>query len=215
MQLMACMCIHGVPVHFSGMPNPGKATLAVECLDVSFPYAYEYLGCKSYPVFTPRTLNCIVAFTQSLLKYSGCELVGPVGCGKASLISELGMLYGRHVYFMHCNQLTSPSVIMSIMEGCSQVTYSMYVYTVYVLYVHVYIHCVCVCVYVCTYVRTYVYTVYLCTYALYVHMSTEYVCMFVYMYCMYIRTYVCTVYVCLYTCTICTYVHTYVYPLFV
>ena len=137
-------------VYISGMLNPGKATLAVECLDVSFPYAYEYLGCKSYPVFTPRTLNCIVAFTQSLLKYSGCELVGPVGCGKAGLISELGMLYGRHVYFMHCNQLTSPSVVMSILEGCSQVTYVLIFMCTLCMYVRT----------VCTYLFTYVLYVY-------------------------------------------------------
>jgi energy-coupling factor transporter ATP-binding protein EcfA2 len=103
-----------------GHSNPGPLSLVVDCLDTSFLYAYEYLGCKLYPVFTPRTLNCIVAFTQSLMKYSGCELAGPVGSGKKGFVDGLGMLYGRHVFFVHCNQLTSPSIIRSIMEGSSQ-----------------------------------------------------------------------------------------------
>ena len=125
------------PIHLPGIPNTNETSLSVHCLDVSFPYAYEYLGCRPYPIFTPRSLNCIVAFTQSLVKYSGCELIGPQSSGKTSFVTGLGMLYGKHVFIMQCNQLTSPAVITSIMEGCSQVMSALFVVYIVYMFLHV------------------------------------------------------------------------------
>ena len=103
-------------------PDRSQASLSVHCLDVSLPYAYELLGCQPYPIFTPRALNCSVVFLQSLSQYCGSEVSGPVESGKTRLVKGVGMLCGRNVIVTQCSQLTDPAVVLSIMEGCSQVS---------------------------------------------------------------------------------------------
>ena len=39
-------------------------SVVLKCLDQRLKYGFEYLGCNAPPVFTPRSDNYIVAFTQ-------------------------------------------------------------------------------------------------------------------------------------------------------
>ena len=55
-------------------PEPGNGNeaanespthqLVLKCLNTRIEYGWEYLGCEALPVFTPRTDNYIIAFTQ-------------------------------------------------------------------------------------------------------------------------------------------------------
>jgi hypothetical protein len=58
--------------YFAASPAPGDdsvvaqdiSTVVLQCLDQQVEYGFEYLGCASLPVFTPRANNYIIAFTQ-------------------------------------------------------------------------------------------------------------------------------------------------------
>lgn len=41
-----------------------STTVVLKCLDQQIEYGFEYLGCVSIPVFTPRANNYMIAFTQ-------------------------------------------------------------------------------------------------------------------------------------------------------
>ena len=47
------------------------STVVLQCLDQQVEYGFEYLGCTSLPVFTPRANNYIIAFTQVSLQFIG------------------------------------------------------------------------------------------------------------------------------------------------
>lgn len=40
------------------------ASISLQCLDRQLSYGFEYQGCRSLPVMTPRRDNYIIAFTQ-------------------------------------------------------------------------------------------------------------------------------------------------------
>ena len=103
-------------------PDHSCTSLSLCCLDMTLPYAYEFLGCQAYPFFTPRALNCLVVVLQSLAWCCGSEVSGPVESGKTRFVKGVGMLCGRHVMVTQCSRLTDPAVVLSIMEGCSQVS---------------------------------------------------------------------------------------------
>ena len=118
-------CVCDVPLHafaIAAPPAQGRTSLSVRCLDVALPYAYEFLGCQAYPIFTPRALNCLIVVLQSLARCCGSEVSGPVESGKTGFVKGVGMLCGRNVMVTQCSQLTDPTVVLSIMEGCSQVS---------------------------------------------------------------------------------------------
>ena len=46
---------------------------------------------------------------------------GPVESGKTEFVKGVGMLCGRNVMLTRCSQLMDPAVVVSLMEGCSQV----------------------------------------------------------------------------------------------
>ena len=60
--------------------------LVLRCLDQKLSYEYEYYGCQSPPVFTPRTDNYFIAFTQALSSHLGSMVAGPTGAGKVQLV---------------------------------------------------------------------------------------------------------------------------------
>lgn len=48
--------------------DPQRSTVVLQCLDQQVEYGFEYLGCTSLPVFTPRANNYAIAFTQVSLQ---------------------------------------------------------------------------------------------------------------------------------------------------
>lgn len=51
--------------------NTQEDTVVLRCLDQQVEYGFEYMGCASLPVFTPRANNYVIAFTQvSMLRPS-------------------------------------------------------------------------------------------------------------------------------------------------
>ena len=98
-----------------------SAHISLQCLDQQLGYGFEYQGCGSLPVMTPRMDNYILAFTQvhagacQVAYYSahtcaswcnlcllrgqavqfhlGSMLIGPAGSGKVQLIKVCMCLY--------------------------------------------------------------------------------------------------------------------------
>lgn len=52
------------PYRIPTLDGEEENSVVLECLDQRLMYEFEYLGCNSPPVFTPRSDNFIIAFTQ-------------------------------------------------------------------------------------------------------------------------------------------------------